>query len=82
MSNAEQLVKAVFPDAEMRFDWVSPRTRWIWSADKSINYRNSIWANGIWVGGECLVFGGKYEFELWRKAWKQIKKNMLKKLES
>ena len=82
MGNAEQKVKAVYPNAELRFDFVSPVTRWTWYSNKSHDYGKSFLANGIWVNDRCIVFGGKFEFELCRRAWKQIKKDMLKKLES
>ena len=57
MGNAEQQVKTVYPNAEMRFGWVSPKVLWTWSSDKSPDYRKSILARGIWVDDKCLVFG-------------------------
>jgi endo-alpha-1,4-polygalactosaminidase (GH114 family) len=34
------------------------------------------------AGNKLLAYGGKYETPLWRRAWKSIEKEMLKKLES
>jgi hypothetical protein len=75
---AEQKVKSVYPEAEIKF--APTRTNpWDWSTDNYFN--NTILALGVWVGGRCLSYGGKFEHLLWRRAWKRINKDMLRKME-
>jgi hypothetical protein len=72
MSNAETKVKSIYPEAELGYGLVTTA--------KNFNHRE-LFTMGIWINQECLVYGGKDEFKLWQRAWKEIQKNMLRKLE-
>lgn len=72
--SAEQRVKSVYPEAEWKWDWVTlPSATDTWKT-----YR---FLPGVWIDDRCLAFGGKIETYIWRRAWKLIQKEMLKKLE-
>jgi hypothetical protein len=80
MINAETKVKSIYPDAELGYGLVTPKTKWVWSTSNNL-YHRELFTMGIWISQECLVYGGKDEFKLWQRAWKEIQKNMLRKLE-
>lgn len=76
----EDKVKAVYPEAVLKFDLIRKSNKADWSTDGS-HLGAEFLALGVWAGNYCLSFGGKYEYLLWRRAWKVIQKNLLKKLE-
>jgi hypothetical protein len=39
MSNAEVKVKSVYPDAELGYGLVTPKTKWVWSTDNNLYNR-------------------------------------------
>ena len=82
MNNAEMKVKAVYPEAKLEWGHVRENTSWSWSTDKNAYYGRDLFTIGVWVGDKCLVYGGKFEFKIWQRAWKQICREMLEKLES
>jgi len=77
---AEDKVKSVYPEAVLKWGWI-PQSTWDWSTDGS-HYGKEIMAKGVWIGNKCYAYGGKFEHILWRRTWKKIQQEMLKKLAS
>jgi hypothetical protein len=81
----EQRVKLVYPEAMLRHCWVKLPTKWDWyidCANSPLAFAGERFVIHIVAGNKLLAYGGKYETPLWRRAWKSIEKEMLKKLES
>ena len=82
---AEQKVKNIYPEAELKYDWVTIESKWVWNTNGIGETRlkdREIYIRGVWIGNTCLACGGKFEHQIWRKAWKNIQKIMLGKLEN
>lgn len=80
---AEEKVKSVYPEAQLRFGWIRIPSKYDWYTDEDGKWMKERYLRHIWTAHDkILSWGGKFEHILWRKAWKQIQKEMLKKLES
>jgi hypothetical protein len=75
--NAERKVKSIYPNAEMRYETVNPS-----GSDWATYYIPKLSCKSIWIGNECLAWGGKFESKLRSRAWKLVQSQMLKKLEN
>ena len=77
MTNKQKVLQ-IYPNAEWRKGIVSlpvAKHKWrTYSIEKVLP--------GIWVNNNPIVYGGKYEIDLWKRAWKAILKETLMRLES